>query len=38
MSLQQAFEQDPEVYAEIFKLGVTLERTMGITADAKEAK
>jgi hypothetical protein len=38
MSLQQALEQYPEVYAEIFKLGVTLERTIGITADAKEGK
>jgi hypothetical protein len=38
MSLQQAFEEYPEVYAEIFKLGATLERTMGIAADVKEAK
>jgi hypothetical protein len=33
MSLQKAFELYPEVYAEIFRLGVAFEKTVGITKD-----
>jgi hypothetical protein len=35
MSLEKTFELYPEVYAKIFRLGVVMERTVGISSESE---